>query len=197
MFLLRFDGVTSARGLQFGANTPANRVRLPLGFDTRAASRALKSSSSKITRVRFSSGALVVTPSQGNLPLDPAKGQMMKQVTLRNCLFDYTSGDRAIAEIRSVDEITIEDCCFISRDYTNGSVNIDRLSGSAKILNGTKSRRLVLRNNLAKDVVARIGLGDGTRNAKVVTIPLHTPGEEVVYNAVTGEEVSRRSRVAN
>ena len=122
---------------------------------------------------------------------------MMKQVKLRNCLFDYTSGDRAIAEIRSVDEIIIEDCCFISRDLANGCVIFDRLSGSAKILNGTKSRRLVLRNNLAKDVVVRIGLDDGTRNAKVVTIPLHTPGEEVVYNAVTGEEVSRRSRRAD
>ena len=143
-------------------------------------------------RTRFSSGALVVTPSQGNLPLDPAQGQMMKQVTLRNCLFDFTAGDRAIAEIRSVDEIVIENCCFIARNHSQNSVSIDRLSGSAKILNGTKSQRLVLRNNLAKDVVVRLGLGDGTRNAKVVTIPLHTPGEEVVYNAVTGEEVSRQ-----
>ena len=144
-------------------------------------------------RIRFSSGALVVTPSQGNLPLDPVKGQMMKQVTLRNCLFDFTAGDRAIVELRSIDQIVIEDCCFVARNHTQNSVNIDRLSGPAKILNGTKSRRLILRNNFARDVVVQLGLGDGTRNTKVVTIPLHTPGDEVVYNALTGEEVARRS----
>jgi hypothetical protein len=144
-------------------------------------------------RSRHSTGAIVVTPSQGNLPLDPAKGQMMKLVTLHNCLFDYTAGDRAIVELRSVDEIVIKDCCFIARDHTQGTVNIDRLSGPTKLLNGTKSQRLVLRNNLAENVMIRLGLGDGTRNAKFVTIPLHTPGEDVVYNAVTGQEISRRS----
>jgi hypothetical protein len=45
---------------------------------------------------------------------------------------------------------------------------------------------------LAKDVVVRLGLGDGTRNAGFVTIPLHTPGEEVIYCAVSGEEISRK-----
>jgi len=143
-------------------------------------------------RIRYSSGAIVVTPSQGNLPLDPSKGQMMKRVTLHNCLFDYTAGDRAIAELRSIDEIVIEDCCFIARDHTQNGINIDRLSGPKSILDGTKSRRLVLRNNLADNVVIRLGLGDGTRNTKFVTIPLHTPGEEVTYNAVTGREVSRK-----
>jgi len=142
--------------------------------------------------IRHSTGAIVVTPSQGNLPLDPAKGQMMKCVTLRNCLFDYTAGDRAIVELRSVDEIIIEDCCFIAREHTQNVINVDRLSGPAKLLNGTKSQRLFLRNNLAENVVVRLGLGDGGRNAKFVTIPLHTPGEEVIYNAVTGQEISRR-----
>jgi hypothetical protein len=142
---------------------------------------------------RYSSGAIVVTPSQGNIPLDPRKGQMMKSVTLRNCLFDYTSGDRAIIELRSVDDIVIENCCFIARNHTQSSVNIDRVSGRKSALNGTKSRRIVLRNNLSANVKVRVGLGDGTRNAGVVTIPLHTPGQEVVYNAVTGKEISRKT----
>jgi hypothetical protein len=40
-----------ARSLQFGANTPWNRVRLTRGFGTRAASRAMKSNGSKMTWV--------------------------------------------------------------------------------------------------------------------------------------------------
>jgi hypothetical protein len=47
--LPRFDGVTRARCLLFGANTPWKRVRLALGLGTRAASRAMKSNGSKIT----------------------------------------------------------------------------------------------------------------------------------------------------
>ena len=113
-------------------------------------------------------------------------------MTLRNCLFDYTSGDRAIAELRSIDEIVIENCCFIARDHTQGSVNIDRMSGPKSNLNGTKSRRIILRNNLAKGVKTRLGLGDGTRKAGSVTIELHTPGREVVYDATTGKELSNK-----
>ena len=143
--------------------------------------------------IRYSSGALVVTPSQGNLPLDPGEGQMMKQVVLHNCLFDYTSGDRAIAELRSIDEILIEDCCFIARDHRQNGINIDRMSGPVSNLNGTKSQRLILRNNLAENAVVRLGLGDGTGSGNFVTIPLHTPGEEVVYDATTGRELSRRN----
>jgi hypothetical protein len=143
-------------------------------------------------KIRHSTGAIVVTPSQGNLPLDPAIGQMMKLVTLRNCLFDYTAGDRAIVELRSIDRIVIEECCFIARNHTQNGVNIDRGSSATSILDGTKSQQIVLRNNLAENVLVRLGLGDGTRNANIVTIPLHTPGEEVIYCAVTGKEVSRR-----
>jgi AmmeMemoRadiSam system protein B len=40
----RFAGVTDARCLLFGANTPWNRVRFTRGLGTRAASRAMKSS---------------------------------------------------------------------------------------------------------------------------------------------------------
>ena len=49
--LPRFAGVTRARCLLLGANTPWKRVRLTLGLGTRAASRAMKSSGSKMTCV--------------------------------------------------------------------------------------------------------------------------------------------------
>ena len=51
--LPRFAGVTNARCLLLGANTPWKRVRLTLGFGTRAASRAMKSSGSQNRRERF------------------------------------------------------------------------------------------------------------------------------------------------
>jgi len=66
--------------------------------------------------------------------------------------------------------------------------------GARSILDGTKSQRLVLRNNLSENVIVRLGLGDGVGNSNFVAIPLHTPGEEVIYNAVTGQQISRRSR---
>ena len=47
---LRF-GATDSRCLQFGANTPWNRVRFNLGRGTNAAGRAMKSSGSRTTRV--------------------------------------------------------------------------------------------------------------------------------------------------
>ena len=49
--LPRLAGVTKARCLLFGANTPWKRVRLTLGFGTKAANLAMKSSGSKITWV--------------------------------------------------------------------------------------------------------------------------------------------------
>ncbi len=49
--LPRFSGVTNARCRLLGANTPWKRVRLTLGFGTRAASLAMKSNGSKMTCV--------------------------------------------------------------------------------------------------------------------------------------------------
>lgn len=49
--LPRLAGVTRARCLLLGANTPWKRVRLTRGFGTKAASRAMKSSGSKMTCV--------------------------------------------------------------------------------------------------------------------------------------------------
>ncbi len=49
--LPRLAGVTRARYLLFGANTPWKRVRFTRGFGTSAASRAMKSRGSKMTCV--------------------------------------------------------------------------------------------------------------------------------------------------
>ena len=49
--LPRLAGVTSPRQRWFGARTPWNRLRLTLGFGTRAANRAMKSTGSKATCV--------------------------------------------------------------------------------------------------------------------------------------------------
>ena len=46
-------GTTHSRCLQFGANTPWNRVRLSLGRGTKAARRAMKSSGSPLTANRW------------------------------------------------------------------------------------------------------------------------------------------------
>jgi hypothetical protein len=51
LHLPRITGVIKARCLLFGANTPWDRVRLTLGLGTMAASRAMKSSGSKMTWV--------------------------------------------------------------------------------------------------------------------------------------------------
>jgi len=45
----RWAGVTNARYLLFGANTPWYRVRLTLGLGTRATSLEMKSNGSNIT----------------------------------------------------------------------------------------------------------------------------------------------------
>jgi len=49
--LPRFAGVTSARCLLFGANTPWKRVRLTLGLGIKATSLEMKSNGSKMTWV--------------------------------------------------------------------------------------------------------------------------------------------------
>lgn len=140
---------------------------------------------------RLSTGAIVVTNMRGAGPLDPELGPMMKSVTLRNCLFDFTGGDREIVDIRSTAEIVIEDCAFIGRKHSSPFVLIDR-DNSGNDLNGTKSERIVLRNNLARGVALRLQLrADG--GPSMVEIPLNCAGEERIYSAVTGNLISKRA----
>lgn len=139
-----------------------------------------------------STGAIVVTNMRGAGPLDPKIGPMMKSVTLRNCLFDFTEGDREIVDIRSTAEILIEDCAFIGRKHAHPYVLVDR-DNSGRDLNGTKSERIVLRNNRARGVALKIQLRGDDGERSFVEVPLNCPGEERIYSAVTGSLVSKRS----
>ena len=140
----------------------------------------------------YSTGGLVICRGAGTDPLRPNVGQMMSNVTIRNTLFDFTDGDRAIACIRSVEELVIEESCFIARDHEIPWVQVDRdFSGSD--LGGTKTQRIVLRDNVADGVGLKLRLDSSTGSQGSVHIDLHCPGEEVIYDGVTGEEVSRRT----
>jgi len=139
-----------------------------------------------------SSGALLVYRDSGNPQLDSAVGQMMTNVTIRNCLFDYTNGDRSIADLKSMDELVIEECCFIARDHNRPDLWVDK-DWSGNDLGGTKTQRIVLRDNVASGVRLNIHLSNPfMQNAQVATFDLHCPGEEVVIDGVTGNEISRR-----
>jgi len=140
-----------------------------------------------------STGALVICRGQGTDPLVPSIGQMMSDVTIRNSLFDFTGGDRQLACIRSVEELVIEECCFIARgDHNHPWVQIDRdYSGSD--LGGTKTQRIILRDNVAAGVQIKLRLNSNTSNQGSVHIDLHCPGEEVIYDGTNGELISRRT----
>jgi hypothetical protein len=135
-----------------------------------------------------SSGGLVVAHQQGNAPLSQV--EMMKEVNIKNCLFDFTKGDRALVALRSVTDVLIEDCCFIARDHALPFVTIDKDYGS---MNDTKTRRIKLRNCVADGGVKLNVLlaSDENGNQASVKIDIHCPGEEIVVDGTTGQVLSR------
>ncbi|MDB2576185.1 hypothetical protein N9Z54_03155 [Planctomycetota bacterium] len=139
-----------------------------------------------------STGALVICKMGGTDPLNPAVGQMMSDVTIRNSLFDFTNGDRSIASIRSVDELLIEGCCFIARDHAQPHLHIDR-DYTGNDLGGTKTQVITVRDNTAVGVDILLRLNSSTSQQDRVYLDLHCPGEEIVYDGNTGEEISRRT----
>jgi hypothetical protein len=132
-----------------------------------------------------STGGLVVTPSQGNLPL--VNQSMMREVRLRNCLFDFTKGDRSLASIRSVDEVLFEDCAFIARDHQHPWITIDKDYGA---LNGTKTGRIVFRNCASVGVRLKIMLDiDGDGDQEAVNHEIDCLGGELIFDGRTGERI--------
>ena len=139
-----------------------------------------------------SRGALVVTPigSQN----EPLTTPMMERVEITNCLFDYTRGDRSIVNIRSTDEILIEDCAFIAReDHRWAHVKID---SPFNAMGSSKSRQITLRNTHARGdcrlkIYRREADGGGS-----VSYSLDQPGKELVIDAVTGALISERTLTA-
>ena len=134
-----------------------------------------------------STGALVVTPTGENAPLRDIC--MMERVHIKNSLFDFTKGDRSICSIRSVDQILIEDSCFIAREHTQPNVTIDKDYGA---MGNTKTKRIVVRNCVAEGINVHVFLAadsEGKQASK--NVPMHCPGEEIVIDGVTGEIISR------
>jgi len=132
-----------------------------------------------------STGGLVVTPSQGNEPL--AGQNMMREVFLKNCLFDFTAGDRALAELRSVDEVVFEDCAFIARDHNLPFISVDKDYGN---LDGTKTKRIVFRNCRSKGVRLNILLAANAQGQQQsVKHDIDCPGGELVFDGITGQPI--------
>jgi hypothetical protein len=130
-----------------------------------------------------STGAMVVGNMQGNQPL--AGNPMMERIVLKNNLYDYTKNDRAVVELRSVEELVIEDCCFIARDSGYPLVMMDKYIEDV----ATKSKRVTIRNTHAEGGRGlRIRKLDGT----TASLDMHCPGEEIVIDAVEGVVLYRR-----
>lgn len=139
-----------------------------------------------------SSGGMVVSHAQGNPDLRDQC--MMEKVHVKNCLFDFTKGDRSIASIRSTDEIIIEDSLFIARDHAYPWVGIDKVY-SADALGNTKSGVITLRNCVAEGgVMLTVYLApDAGGNQEFVRTDIHCPGEEIKVDGSTGQIISRIS----
>ena len=130
-----------------------------------------------------STGALVVTPSQGNLPLN---GQnMMSTVIVQNCLFDFTKGDRPMIELRSCDEIIFKDCAFIARDHAQPWIVIDKEYDGA--LGNTKTKVIRFVNCRSKGVQLRVMLAADSEGRQVpVTHEIDCPGSRLSVSGLTG-----------
>ena len=88
-------GTTDSRCLQFGANTPWNRVRFNRGRGTNAAGRAMKSSGSRTTWVDPSRNGCLNRASRKHRPLHRTSRPLFQlQAFLREALPDhnFTSG---------------------------------------------------------------------------------------------------------
>lgn len=133
-----------------------------------------------------STGALVVTPSQGNEPL--AGKNMMSEVRVVNSLFDFTAGDRSIASIRSTDDVVFEDCAFIAREHQQPNITIDKDYGD---LNDTKTKRITFRNCRTRGgVKLNIMLARNSEGKQVsVRHDIDCPDGVLVFDGVTGQRV--------
>lgn len=129
----------------------------------------------------LSTGALLVSPMQANPILTT---NMMDRVEVRNCLFDYTKGDRAMATIRATDEVLFEDCMFIAREY-GASIDINSANGWT---GSSKCKRVTLRNCKVEGTVRlRVYKDDpATWNDWLLDLDMDTEGREVVIDAETG-----------
>lgn len=130
----------------------------------------------------LSTGAFVMTPSQGGPDIVPEMGDMLQSTSFVNCVFDYTKGDRPLGAIRASTNILFEQSCFIAREHLQPWIDID--DGGTDRLHGMKSKRITIRDCVSRGVKLRVwGAGDWV----IATVDLHCPGGEIHINGMTGE----------
>tara|TARA_R100000951_G_scaffold78619_1_gene66381 strand:- start:7598 stop:8881 length:1284 start_codon:yes stop_codon:yes gene_type:complete len=137
-----------------------------------------------------STGAFVISHMQGNPDLKDQN--MMELVHFKNCLLDFTKGDRSLMAIRSTDELLMEDCCFIAREHTQPYITIDKDYGN---MGNTKTKVIRVRNCIALGGV-KVNVLLATKDGKQVSkkVDIHCPGGEIVIDGITGEII--RSELA-
>lgn len=129
-----------------------------------------------------STGAFVLTPAQGGPTIDPTQGDMLSYTEIRDCLCDYTKGDRPVGIVRGSSTLAIIGSCFITRDHPQPFIDVD--SGGEETLQGMKTKRILIRNCRAKDCRLRVW---GPDKNLLVEVDLDTPAEEVWINGITGQ----------
>jgi hypothetical protein len=133
-----------------------------------------------------STGAIVVCPQQGGPELNGRIGPMVERLEIKNCLFDYTAGDREICSLRSIGDLIIEDSVFIARSHQYAWLTIDK-DYSGDDLGGAVTERIVLRDIWAQGVTLKLMLPrTGTEKQQAMSFQLHCPGKEVVIDARRG-----------
>lgn len=135
-------------------------------------------------RQNRSTGAFVLTPSQGGPEANAEQGDMLSYTEFRKCLFDYTRGDRPVGKVLASTNLAFIDSAFITRDHPQPWIDVD---SDTDRLEGMKTKRIVIRNCRARDCRLRLF---GASGQLLVEVNLDTPNEEVWINGMTGQ-VSR------
>lgn len=134
----------------------------------------------------LSTGALVVAPMD---PEGPLESNFMELLQVKNCLFDFTRGNRGIANIRATDTVIFEDCCFIARDHSQPHINIDK--NNANMGNG-KTQRIIFRNCIGiGGVTVKVHVGPDL--SQTVSHDINTLGQELIIDGITGQIISSGS----
>lgn len=128
-----------------------------------------------------STGAFVITPSQGAMSPEPGL-HMVANFHVNNCVFDYTKGDRPIGVVRATASVELQNSCFIARDHSQPYIDIDDKFGYPRV------GHVIVRNCVSQGVYLRIWDASGKRHSH----SLHGPRLERVYNGRTGELIEEK-----
>ncbi len=123
-------------------------------------------------RALRSSGGLVVT-HYGEAP-EGSEAHPTRDLVIDACLFDLTMAEQAVAAVRGVEAILVEDSVFIAREHRRPYFDVDDAGGGA-------SGRVVIQNCISPpgaEVWLRI------RGRKIMS--LHTPGKRFEIDVATG-----------